>query len=175
MITTVTLAIASGISAILIKEVFFSRLSRDSALAYYAADTALECALSADNGYVDPETGIGIFPYDSIATVDGVLNKINTDRKTNFTSGTIYCATAPIFDVSVSGFSVVDFSGGSNGIGKTSTYNMKMNLGGTTSRCAKITVNKTATYRQIISRGYSNCNIGSSNTLERAVVNETKY
>ncbi len=61
------------------------------------------------------------------------------------------------------------------------SYNMKMDLGldplDITNvrhlyRCAKVTVNKTPSFRQIIAQGYSNCN-GTGNSVERAVVNTT--
>ena len=179
IITTITLSISLGISMILIKEVFFSRLSRDSALAYYAADTALECALSVDNSYVDPSTGLGVFPYDIAVpahTIDAVFANISSNRGIAFASSTIYCATAPIFSMSTSSFSFASWDGGAVGIGATSssTLHMKLDSSGK-ERCAIITVNKTTTYRQIISRGYSNCSIGGPNTLERAVVNTTQF
>ena len=65
--------------------------------------------------------------------------------------------------------------------GQTSTYTMKMDLGldpadlTNTSRlyrCAKVTVNKTLSFRQIIAQGYSSCTVGAG-TIERAVVNTT--
>jgi hypothetical protein len=51
---------------------------------------------------------------------------------------------------------------------------MRMDLGDGTARCANVTVNKTATYRQIISRGYNTCDAGSSRFIERAVINVTE-
>jgi hypothetical protein len=65
--------------------------------------------------------------------------------------------------------------------GQTSIYTAKSDLGidpsdrtGTNHlyRCAKVTVNKTPSYRQIISQGYSSCRQGID-TVERAVVNTT--
>ena len=65
--------------------------------------------------------------------------------------------------------------------GQSSSYNMKMDLGVDPSdimgivhlyRCAKVTVNKTPSFRQIIAQGYSNCNYGAG-AIERAVVNTT--
>jgi hypothetical protein len=56
---------------------------------------------------------------------------------------------------------------------------MRMDLGlapGTTTghlyRCAKVTVNKTPSFRQIISQGYAQCD-NPNGTVERAVVNTT--
>ena len=39
-------------------------------------------------------------------------------------------------------------------------------------RCAKVTINKTQSFRQVIAQGYSSCN-GTGNTVERAVINTT--
>ena len=65
--------------------------------------------------------------------------------------------------------------------GQTSTYSVKADLGLDPQdilgvrhlyRCAKVTVNKTPSYRQVISQGYSSCRQGVD-TVERAVVNTT--
>jgi hypothetical protein len=65
--------------------------------------------------------------------------------------------------------------------GVTSSFNMQMDLGldpedtlGTRHlyRCAKVTVSKTASFRQVIAQGYSSCE-GTGNAIERAVVNTT--
>ncbi len=63
--------------------------------------------------------------------------------------------------------------------GVSVSYNMKMDLGldplditRRLYRCAKVTVNKTPSFRQIVAQGYSNCN-GTGNSVERAVVNTT--
>jgi hypothetical protein len=61
------------------------------------------------------------------------------------------------------------------------SYNMKMDLGLDPAdvahikhayRCAKVTINKTASFRQVIAQGYSSCD-GTGNSVERAVVNTT--
>jgi hypothetical protein len=65
--------------------------------------------------------------------------------------------------------------------GQTSSYNMQMDLGLDPAditltkhlyRCAKVTINKTPSFRQIIAQGYSSCNTGAG-SVERAVVNTT--
>ena len=188
LISTIILAISSGVSAILMKEIFFSRLNRESSVAYYVADTALECAMSLDGSYVDPASGLGIFPYDlnstDISETTGTIKRINDSRGTSFVTNRIYCESFPIFDGTVSNFTTSNFtrnlvSGGSES-GITSTYNMRMDLGYTdifgneVFRCAKVTVNKTAQWRQIIARGYNNCDNSGNTTLERAVVNVTE-
>jgi hypothetical protein len=58
--------------------------------------------------------------------------------------------------------------------GRTTTFNLRMDLGDGTERCAEVTVNKTPTFRQIISRGFNTCNFGANNFIERAVINTTE-
>lgn len=176
MLSTVILTISLGISFILMKEITFSMLSRESSLSYYAADVALECALSVDSSFVNPDTGIGIFPYDinplheASTTINNMSAHVGVSDFKN-----IYCATAPIFDSDVSGFSVASYDGGMYGQGITSSYNMRMDLGAGAFRCAKVIVNKTPNYRQIISRGYNSCITSGKTLLERAVINTTIF
>ena len=90
----------------------------------------------------------------------------------------IKCGQSAIFDVAVSGYAVsptnYTYNSPSNGpeLGKTSTFNMRMPLGDGTFRCAKVTVNKTESFRQIIAQGYAQCS-NTSSAVERAVVNTT--
>lgn len=65
--------------------------------------------------------------------------------------------------------------------GVTSSFNMQMDLGLDPEdltgvrhlyRCAKVTISKTASFRQVIAQGYSSCE-GTGNAVERAVVNTT--
>ena len=179
LITTIMLAISTGISTILVKQLFFSRLSRESHTAYYAADSGLACAIYIDDAYFNQATGIGIFEYNASGTPpvtpDDVLVSVNDLRTSRSipnipTLGDIKCATTPIFTVASSSISVTDY-----GLtGKTTTFNLNMDLGDGTNRCAQVTVNKTATFRQIISRGFNTCNTGAVNFIERAVINTTE-
>ena len=57
-------------------------------------------------------------------------------------------------------------------LGRTSTTTMRMDLGGGAFRCAKLTINKTASFRQIIAQGYAKCD-DPNGSVERAVVNTT--
>ncbi len=178
LITTIILAVSTGISTLLVKQLFFSRLSRESHTAYYAADSGLSCAIYIDDAYVDQSTGIGIFEYNATGTPDITpdqvlvsVNDLRTSRgiPTLPSIADIKCGTTPIFVVASSSISVTDYEG----IGKTTTFDLHMNLGDGTERCAEVTVNKTATYRQIISRGFNTCNRGATNFIERAVINTT--
>lgn len=186
LVCTIILAISTGISTILTKELFFSKLSRDSQVAYYAADDGMMCATMIDDTYVDPITGIGIFPYDPLVdgavSIQNTLNQVNSQRAgrgySSVSLHSIRCATSAIFDPSVTSFAVASYSHvNSSGVtenGRTSVFSMRMDLGGGATRCARIIVNKTATYRQIISRGFSNCGVTGLQTVERAVISTTE-
>lgn len=182
LICTIILSVSTSISVMLVKELYFSKLSRESQLAYYAADNGLMCATVVDDSYVDPETGLGIFEYknDVPITPQDVLVKINTERTSQglsvMTLNDIKCATSEIFNSVTNNYavSVNPYSHNSEN-GKSSSFMLRMDLGGGLKRCAKVTVNKTLSYRQIISQGYAECP-GDRTTypVERAVVSETK-
>jgi len=187
LISSILLSISTAISLILIKELYFSRLSRDSQFAYYAADNGLMCAITIDDTYIDPATGLGIFQSSDTTDAVTVLSRVNEERTlhglnqlTLFDGGnSIKCATSEIFNPSTNGFDVKLFTRtNSLGIeenGKSSIFTLHMNLGDSTERCAKVTVNKTPNYRQIISQGYANCpGTRGSTPIERAVVSETE-
>lgn len=186
LVSSIILTVATGISVILTKELYFSRVSRDSHLAYYAADTALMCAIMVDSKYIDPNTGLGIFPYqpapaDPILEMEGVMNEVNMQRQarnlSTLTLDDISCATSLIFDITTPTFSVEEFSR-INSLdeeenGKTSTFSMRMDLGDGTTRCALVIVSKTSKYRQIIARGFAACE-GTGRSIERAIINTTE-
>lgn len=191
LISAVILSVATAISVILVKELYFSKLSRESQTAYYAADNGLMCAIAIDDNFIDPATGLGIFEYDNITTSSAVLTKINNERISrgllpfDLYGGInpIKCATSEIFNpdinsitFTVGNYSHINSSGGTD-LGRTSKFVLHMALGdgSGTSRCAKVTVNKTSNYRQIISQGYTDCpGTKHSSPIERAVVNETE-
>ena len=180
LVCSIILTVATGISVILAKELYFSKVSRESQLAYYAADDAMMCAIMVDDQYVDTESGIGIFPYNALSDnpledVLLVLDKVNIERQSRNLSSLVLndikCATAPIFDNTISSITFTpDLVSG----GMTSIYSMRMTLGDGTYRCALVSVYKTETYRQIISRGFSSCGGGASKPIERAIINTTE-
>lgn len=180
IVCTIILAISSGISIILSRELYFSKLSRQSQLAYYAADNALMCTLMVDDHYVNPSTGIGIFEYDSnnLVTAQTVLASINTDREARgyapITLTDVECATSKVFDVAEGGYTVVPFVHTNGELGKTTRFSMRMDLGDGGYRCAKVEINKTPSYRQIIARGFASCATNGTFPVERAVVNTSK-
>lgn len=182
LVCSIILTVATGISIILVKELYFSKVSRESQLAYYAADDAMMCAVMVDDQYTDSRTGLGIFPYDNLVTPQSVLDKVNVERQSrnlpSLVLTDIKCATAPVFDVPISSFTSNDFtrtnSLGEIETGQKSAFSMRMDLGDGSTRCATVLVYKTGTYRQIISRGFSSCGGGSLRPIERAIVNTTE-
>lgn len=187
LVCTIVLIIASGVTTILAKQIYFAQLERQSQAAYYAADNGAMCAVLIDDKYYDPTTGTGIFPYDPInppfTYMDDVMQYVNDDRAdrnlTSFELTDIRCATSYIFNQGgTTNFAVAPFSRinslGAPESGRSSSFSMRMDLGDGTYRCADITVNKTLHYRQIISRGYATCNENASVRIERAVINTTE-
>lgn len=189
LICSILLSVSTAISVILVKELYFSKLSRDSQTAYYAADNGLMCAILVDDNYIDPTTGLGIFESNAVTTADVVLTSVNADRQSRGLqpltlyggNNSIKCSTSEIFNPNATtgnNFKTQAYSRtnsfGQSENGRTSLFTMYISLGDGTTRCAKVTVNKTSTYRQIISQGYTTCPGGVGSPIERAVVNETE-
>ena len=186
LISAIVLFITTGAMTLLSKQLYFSKLYKQSQVAYYAADDAVTCAIDIDDTYQGSD-GKGIFPNststDPSTYMEGVLAYVNVNRQlanlpTIDSLNDITCAQSKLFDPSASDFSVssttyehVTQTYGTEE-GKTSSYSMKMDLGDGTYRCAKVTVNKTPTFRQIIAQGYAQCD-NPNGTVERAVVNTT--
>lgn len=188
LICGIMLLISVSISTILTKQIYFSNIARGSQIAYFAADNALACVLSIEETYSD---GVGgFFPYDSslLTTTENLIdmsNKLDNINLTRVANGfiplastidNIRCAQSEIFNTSalVSDFRADttfsrDIDGGGTEEGKTSNFLMKMKIADNDYRCARITLNKTASYKQIISQGYSRCD-RPNGSIERAVV-----
>ncbi len=182
LISTLVLMVAGSAMTLLSKQLYFSRVYKQSQVAYYAADDALACALQIDDSYVGPD-GLGIFPSSTTTSansyIDGVFTYVKTARGLAAASkNDIECAQVPIFDTAVTAFATsTNFYQYTPPVGPvekgvTSVYSMRMPLGDGTFRCAKVTVNKTATFRQVISQGYAKCDTANG-SIERAVVNTT--
>ncbi len=184
LICSIILSVATAISVILVKELYFSKLSRDSQVAYYAADNGLECAIRIDDTFINPTTGLGIFESRNTTRAEDVLSVINQVRAENgltdlslYGGNSIKCATSEIFNPTTNGFTTQDFSYvnvyGQIETGRSSIFTLHMDLGDGTERCAKVTVNKTDKFRQIISQGYASCPGTFGSPIERAVVSTT--
>jgi hypothetical protein len=197
LISVLVLLVMGSIMTLLSKQLYFSRIYKQSQSAYYAADDAIACAIEIDDTYVGSD-GLGIFPSDPddylpLDYIDDVLDYVNLKRAYATPPLTaigslndIKCAQSSIFDptVALSNFEVssdkyVYSSPSGPEEGKTSTYTMRMPLGDGSYRCARVTVNKTQSFRQIIAQGYAKTVDGSSScalqtgSVERAVVNTT--
>lgn len=200
LICAIMLLISVGISTVLMKQIYFSNLGRESQSAYYAADNALACTIAIEDTYTSP-SGDGMFPSDplKLITTENIndmsvkLDSINALRAANepplmplaATLTDIKCAQSSVFDTDtdVSDFTVLptpfhreipahDSVPATTEDGVTTTFKMKMRIDGDIYRCAKVTVNKTVTYKQIIAQGYSRCD-KPSGSIERAVVYST--
>lgn len=182
IITTIIVTVSVGISILILKQILFSSLSRQTKVAYYAADDGVACATYVDDAYINQSTGLGIMPYSSSTSLSDTLASVNDYRTNraiaNITLNDIKCGTTAIL-TSAANFTTLtpDYayvkSDATIEYGKTSTFNMSMDLGDGTFRCASVIVNKTPTFRQIISRGYSSCTSGG-NRIERAIVSQTE-
>lgn len=185
LISSIILSVATAISVILVKELYFSKVSRESQTAYFAADNGLDCAIVVDDTYINPATGLGIFESTNTTTASDVLAIVNAERQaqglstlTLYGGNSIKCAMSEIFNPTINGFITQPYSRvnslGNTENGRTSIFTLHMNLGDGTERCAKVTVNKTSSYRQIISQGYTTCPGGILTPIERAVINTTE-
>ncbi len=199
LISVLVLFITTGALALLSRQQYFSTLYKQTQAAYYAADDAISCATLIDDSYAAAD-GLGIFPSSvGFPTyVEDVLTYMSSRvGAPTITKADIKCGQSPIFATggtppfnpqftTLSTPYVYHFTNSvtllpDTELGQTSTYNMRMDLGLDPSditatqhlyRCAKVTVNKTPSFRQIIAQGYSTCN-GSGKSVERAVVNTT--
>lgn len=187
LIVTLVLMVSSGAMTLLSKQLYFSRVYKQSQAAYYAADDAMACALVIDDTYVGTD-GLGIFPSgtstDAMSYINDTLAYVNSLRAVEVPAPTplaislsdIRCGQMPVFVVASSSFATssdyyshYSITNGQE-FGVSSSFNMRMPIGDGTFRCAKVTVNKTDSFRQIISQGYAKCDTANG-AVERAVVN----
>jgi len=185
LISSIVLALAFGIFNILLKQIVLTSSSKDSQIAFYAADAGAECALYwdthtsrtlSDNGFYDtlgnyrysykgifalpgnyPDRMLTEAPYPDPVTLSSFLVSPN-----NFICGLAIPGGAGLSDSGI--LAVTDF---------------RMNLTIDGKVCAKVLVKKGTNidgsgFDTIIqSRGYNDCNTGSSRRVERAI--EVKY
>ncbi len=192
LISSLILLVTGTAMFLLSKQMYFSKVYRQSQTAYYAADDAIACALSVDDEFIGSD-GLGIFPSSTSTPwetyVQDVIDYVNTARLADdplapiIDTSNLKCGQVAVFDVVQSSFAtstseyVYHYSDPISGLPKVeygiaSIYNVRMPLGDGTFRCARVTVNKTETFRQIIAQGYAQCD-NPNGTVERAVVNTT--
>jgi hypothetical protein len=197
LISTLVLFVSGSALTLLTKQLYFSKMYKLSQAAYYASDDAISCAIAVDDSYVGAD-GLGIFPNDvgsytangdDMTYINSVLSYANTTHGTSLLLNDIICAQSVIFDTTPSGANFHSepsfshtFQNGQVEQGRVISYNMRMDLGldplDLTNtrhlfRCAKVTVKKTASFRQIIAQGYAQCD-NPNGSVERAVVNTTE-
>ncbi len=189
LIAVLVRLVTSSIMTVLSKQLYFGRVYKQSQAAYYAADDAIACAIAIDDTYQGSD-GLGVFPSstttDVTTYINGVFTYISAQRldaglsPSTITREDVKCGQSAIFNPNAD---IVAIATSTNfyqrtsettGIeyGITSTFTMRMPLGNGEFRCAKVTINKTPSFRQIISQGYARCG-ESAGSVERAVVNTT--
>ncbi len=202
LIAVLVLFVTTGALSLLSKQQYFSKMYKHNQVAYYAADDAISCAISIDDAYVGTDgLGIfpssSTTPTTPLLYIDNVLAYVNLTRTPPVTKTNLRCGQSQIFAAGGDPSFNPNFIITNNNFiyyftnpvtslpdteyGVTSSYNMQMDLGLDPSdvtgiqhlyRCAKVTINKTQSFRQVIAQGYSSCN-GTGNTVERAVINTT--
>jgi hypothetical protein len=190
-VTSMMLLITTSISTTLIKQLYFSKLARQSQAAYYAADNAIACTMLIDDTYRDADGGF--FPYDPNVDVVNTqsyltdkLSAVNTQRGIDglpslISWDDVVCGQSTFFKVGPPNYFEVSTTPFERTLpspltgtesGWTSTFKVKMKLDDNNFRCATVTVNKTPTWRQVISQGYALCD-RPDGSVERAVINTT--
>ncbi len=156
LIASIILAISLGVYALSIKEVILASFLRDSALAFGAADRAIECTLYWDRSA--PQNGM---PYTIFST--------STPEYVTIPPGTL--------DTAVCDTQRLDNSAAPPAGTGWSVTNIPVNTGTTQfslkypdNTCADVTVfkesNSTTT---IVSNGYNNCDPNSPRRIQRSI------
>lgn len=146
--SSILLAIGLGIFSIAYKELLLSSSDRESQIAFYAADSAAECAVYWDAihpGFID-----GIF---GLVDAGGVVYDADS-------SGIPMCAGVDINDTwTVTGSGVFPI---------VTTFDLTFEDGS----CAKVTVTKnysSVSNTEIRSRGFNSCDTNTSRRAERGL------
>ncbi len=190
LLSTLILLVSFGITSIIVREAKFTRIVRDSFIAYNAADMAVTCVAFIDNSYTNRSTGYGIFPTSitpfsvaqSQSEIDDTIVQTNFDRSVrglpSIALTDVKCGGVRIFDTSVTSIAYSAYtytkSDGSVEDGKKSTLTLSLPLTNGDSRCAKVVFNKTPSFNQIIVSGYSTCEVNSLHRLERVIVSSAE-
>lgn len=168
LVSTLVVAIGATVVSIALRQTILSGTSRESQYAFYAANTALECAFYWDVVGVAGDDG-AVFPYDfgSELVQDGVTN-----------TSAITCAGGNI--VSGTGFEGDSFAYADGGWNQgTNTTTFKIEISDHTDDlahryCAEVTVTKTedddVITTVIQAKGYNTCDLDSPRAVERGLV-----
>lgn len=196
LLMTLIMLVSFGITSVIVRQARFSRIVKDSFIAYNAADMAVMCASFIDNNFSNSGTGYGIFPTDPVAyplatatttdqspaEVTATLALVNSGRNSRTLPSIllkdINCGGVAIFDDAVTGITYTPYtyypSSGPSEAGKKSTFNLKIPLANGNFRCAKVIFNKSPHFGQIISSGYSTCEVNATSRLERVIVSSSE-
>jgi len=141
IITSTLLLVSMGLIAVSVQESFLTSAGRDSQNAFYAADSAIECALYWD---VNNPSGVSAFATSSQTTINCNQDSANNPNPSNPVGG----PTQPPFTMTF-------FSNP----GDPANLN-----------CAKVYVTKNDDGTTVIdSHGYNTCNTTNPRRVERAI------
>lgn len=193
VLMTLILLVSVGITSIIVRQAKFSRIIKDSQVAYNAADMAVGCTTYIDNTFTNSSTTYGIFPTDPVAypvgtaadqtEINATITDINNGRTTRgvpllANSNAITCGGFKIFSPAESSIVYTAFTYTKSDLtteaGKTSTFTVKIPLTNGEFRCAKVILNKSPSYGQIVASGYSTCDTYSPSRVERVIVSSTE-
>jgi hypothetical protein len=108
LIATLVLFITAGSMTLLSKQLYFSKISKQSQTAYYAADDAVACTIAVDDAYLASD-GLGIFVSSTTYVGDyvaDVITYVNAQRAASVPTipslvlSDIKCGQSAVFDVS---------------------------------------------------------------------------
>jgi len=184
LISSIVLALAFGIFNILLKQIVLTSSSKDSQIAFYAADAGAECALYWDTHTSRNPVDLpnNQFPYSYTGMFGLSLNNpdillgypIASQVTVDLSNPLLFlCGASMIRDFEVEDTSEVD-----SVPGEVTLSNFTFNLTSDGKVCSRVVVikryNSAEGFDTIIrSRGYNDCNTGSSRRVERAI--EVKY
>ncbi len=191
LLMTLILLVSIGVTSVIVRQARFSRIIKDSLIAYNAADMAVMCTAFIDNTFTNSSTTNGIFPTNptlyplgnETTEINDTIGTINSGRLIRGvpsipSSDSLTCGGVRIFNPADSQITYTAFtytkSDLSTEAGKTSTFNLKIPLSSGDFRCAKVIYNKSTSFSQIISSGYSTCDASSRSRLERVIVSSAE-
>lgn len=191
LLMTLILLVSIGVTSVIVRQARFSRIIKDSLIAYNAADMAVTCTSFVDNTFTNSSTTNGIFPTNPTlyplgtesTEINDTIGTINAGRSIRgipniANSDTLTCGGIRVFNPTDSQIAYTAFTYTRSDLstegGKTSTFNLKVPLSNGDFRCAKVIYNKSPSFSQIISSGYSNCDASSKSRLERVIVSSAE-
>jgi hypothetical protein len=168
IVTGLILGVGFSITNILLKELSLSSTGKESQVAFYAADSAAECAMYWDRKQADG-TAVDVSPFDRADLANGINPPPMTD---------IHCGAGISGDGEAGSPTRADFDI-NHPDNTVSTFYVVYNYGTDNISCAKVTVTKGAGTTEIDSRGYNvgptgsgtnyTCDISNPRTVERGI------